>query len=162
METDADTLERIQVVTASWLATMEANKYTESVMADITNLQVEATILLSSLPEYSYEEPDPEITVLDNLPSKIEAIKNTFVEMRPIMERLTATSKTLKRKASDCIEHDSPTKQPSTDEAAAQGSQSVVVSATSALSTAAEADYNIGQESTSGPSEFGTCSQPGK
>jgi len=100
MDGAADTLQRIQFVMAGWLAKVEVNKYTESIVTDIYDLQLDVAMVLSLVPEQPVE-PDPECTMVDNLEMKIVDIETRFAELRDMVQHVLKPAKSLKRKASD-------------------------------------------------------------
>jgi len=100
MDGAADTLQRIQFVTEGWLTKVEVNKYTESIVTDIYELQLDVAIVLSLVSEQPVE-PDPECTMVDNLKMKMVDIETRFAELRDMVQHMLKPAKSLKRKASD-------------------------------------------------------------
>lgn len=99
-------LEKMQLVLHSWSTTVVRNKYTESLLAGISDLAVEATILLSVATAKldAEDEPAPEVTVVDNTPDKYNGLVARYVEIKKVVDSIQAPQRVLKRTASDVVQ----------------------------------------------------------
>jgi len=93
-------LDNIAVVTSSWLALIEANRYTEAIVRDITELQKDTAITLSCLPEY-LERPQPEDTNHEHMLQQVSSICDRYTNLKVVVDSVMKPSRLLKRKASD-------------------------------------------------------------
>ena len=94
-------LENMLVMTQSWLARIERNKYTTSVLVDIEELEVKAAMLMSLLT--APPEENPECTIVDNLDTKFDIVAGLYLELKKVADNLLSPQRGLKRIASDAI-----------------------------------------------------------
>jgi hypothetical protein len=101
MATDYHTeLSNIQIITQGWLATLQQNKYTDKVVDEINIVAYEATLLVSSLPENGVVLDDPECCISDNIGTRFDKIKASYLECKAMVQNIQGATKVLKRNAS--------------------------------------------------------------
>lgn len=94
-------LERIQLVSQGWMTSLEKHKYTTRILSDIEALSFDTTIVLSLMPSSSHHvEPDPECTMVDNIPHQVETLAKRFNELKGFVDNIQNTRRILKREAS--------------------------------------------------------------